>query len=261
MGEQSPLGEDFWDTYASAYDPGTAENFTYRQLHQLVLEGVEVPEGGLVVDAGCGTLNYGAKLLHDRRDIHLVGVDASSSMLRVADRKLEAMSLNGDPNVRDRARTLQARLGTDPWLDDLRNVDVILSINMLYTLSDPDQFLADAYQALRPGGVIHLVNLARPKIDWIVDAEFNWMRSLDVEGEEFARYSAREWARDVVLQLNRHIAKRSRQNFTHLTTAKELEDRLLATGFSVVESVERVYAETCCLVRARKPEPSLQVAE
>jgi len=47
----------FWDIYAKLYDTLNLLQ-PYRDLHRQVLESLDLKDGELILDAGCGTGNF-----------------------------------------------------------------------------------------------------------------------------------------------------------------------------------------------------------
>ena len=92
----------------------------------------EVPEGGVVVDAGCGPGNYLRRL---RADLRGVGVDVSVGMLRAVPPPARRVAASAD--------ALPLRSGT---------ADAALAMHMLYHLRTPADGLRELRRVLRPGG-------------------------------------------------------------------------------------------------------------
>ncbi len=107
-----------------------------------------LPPGWVVADLGCGTGTVAAALApHVRR---VVGVDRSAAMLRAARRRTA-----GIENVELRRGALEALP-----LDD-RSCDGALMVLVLTYLPEPLAALREAARALRPGGRLALLDLAR----------------------------------------------------------------------------------------------------
>lgn len=131
---------------AGAWTPETArwyaEKFGEWPSQELLASHIEVPQGGTVVDVGCGT---GALLRHvaERHNgATVIGFDAMSEMV---ERALAAEQLAG-------ARFEVADAGALPLED--ASVDVVLFLNTLHHVADPSRAMAEAARVLRPGGMV-----------------------------------------------------------------------------------------------------------
>jgi SAM-dependent methyltransferase len=112
-------------------------------------------EGLRLLDLGCGTGHHLAR--YAARGFDVVGLDGSMEMLRHALRILPGAALR--------------RAGVDalPFRDE--TFDVVLSIEVLRYLPDPQPSLEEAARVLRPGGL--LVATAAPRLSlngyWLVN--------------------------------------------------------------------------------------------
>jgi len=132
------------------YDPFT-RLIGARRVHGELLDRAELRAGARVLEIGCGTGNL--LLLAKRRcpDAEVTGLDPDPAALRLVRRKA------------DRAR-LAVRLDRGfaaslPYPD--ASVDVVLSAFMLHHLEPADlpRALAEVRRVLRPGGVLHVVDV------------------------------------------------------------------------------------------------------
>lgn len=136
-----------------------------------------LPEGGHVLDLGCGTGANLERLI----DLDLpfgsyTGVDLSEHMLARARAKFGSL-----PNVRFE----QTDLEVDPLPD--RRFDLIVSTWVFEHLSEPTQVATKAWDRLRPGG--HMVLLFEVKTDaWrdqVVDAVWGFFSAHLLREEEY----------------------------------------------------------------------------
>jgi SAM-dependent methyltransferase len=117
-----------------------------RAAHRTWLAALtEVPDGGTIVDLGCGR---GEDLLllagrHPKAS-RLVGVDASEASLAAA-----AEGTASDPRLSFQRAPLDGRLPFDD-----ASVDLAYSHNLLECLPDPDAFAREVARVLRPGGQV-----------------------------------------------------------------------------------------------------------
>lgn len=231
------LTEEFWDLYAMAYDLGTATLSGYRQLQAQVLKRLVDPGSGAVIDAGCGTFNYGVAVIDSHPRANVFGLEYNSTMAAHAQAKASA-----------RGGYVHHADVLEPW--PLTGAAAVLSINVLYTLASPATFVSNAAAALEQGGQLLLVNPTNPSVQAIVEGHAHWLEHIASEQEREADAKI-VWARDVCEVLNKHIAAAARGRNIYVANTAALRE-LLFEHFEVVEAVEGVYNGTCVLVDARK---------
>lgn len=117
----------------------------------------ETEDGQRVLDIGCGTGSL--LLLCARRGAHVVGIDASPQMLRLARRKLDGAAL---------ANRTELRQMSSIDLDEAfppGSFDVILSSFTFSELSDDEQsfVLKECVRLLRDGGRLAVADEVRPR--------------------------------------------------------------------------------------------------
>lgn len=130
-----------WNLYARCYDRITGL-LPYREMLDEVVAALELRPGMRVLDAGCGTGALAERLAAGHPDIELVAVDLSPAMLR-------------------RARTRRAWPASftfvegninDVLASDERGFDGIASVNVIWTLPDPQTTFNRMTARLRDGG-------------------------------------------------------------------------------------------------------------
>ncbi|WP_069173595.1 class I SAM-dependent methyltransferase [Streptomyces griseus] len=106
-----------------------------------------------MVDLGCGT-GAGTFALLDRfPDAHVTAVDTSAEHLQ----RLRAKACTRE--VGDRVRTVQADLDEDAW-PDLGAPDLVWASASMHHMADPGHALRNVRDALAPGGLFAVVELA-----------------------------------------------------------------------------------------------------
>ncbi|MGC0418166.1 class I SAM-dependent methyltransferase [Embleya sp. AB8] len=106
-----------------------------------------------IVDLGCGT-GAGTFALLDRfPDAHVTAVDAATEHLR---RLREKACARG---VEERVRTVQADLDDPAW-PDLGTPDLVWASASMHHMAHPDRALRTVHDALAPGGLFAVVELA-----------------------------------------------------------------------------------------------------
>jgi ubiquinone/menaquinone biosynthesis C-methylase UbiE len=118
---------------------------SYRDLKKDVFESLAIKNNQTIVDIGCGTGNY---LEHLKGlDIKKIGIDGSKVMLDQARKKL--LSAETELILADLNKQI-------PLKNEI--ADVVICINVLYTLQNPKNLLAEIYRILKYGGTCILVN-------------------------------------------------------------------------------------------------------
>lgn len=108
-----------------------------------LLREMNVPEGGSVLEVGCGTGRNLAVLARRRPDLSLTGLDVSSEMLSIA---------------RARPELVEWIEGTVDLLPAERNWDAIFFSYSLSMIPDWKSVVLWALSSLRPDGSLHVVD-------------------------------------------------------------------------------------------------------
>ena len=109
-----------------------------------VLELLEIPPRGVVVDFGAGTGVYSIEIAERRPDAHVIAIDEQPAMIERIRTKPRATRAN-----------LEARL-PDALEERAASVDRVLGLNVLHELDDVDFHAIAAL--LRPGGSAVLID-------------------------------------------------------------------------------------------------------
>jgi SAM-dependent methyltransferase len=105
----------------------------------------------LILDLGSGTGTGALALAQRFQGADVVAVDVSAEMLE----RLKAKA--GMLGVADRIRTVQADL--DAAWPGIDTMDLVWASASLHHMADPDRLLADVFDAIRPGGILVVVEL------------------------------------------------------------------------------------------------------
>ncbi len=144
----------------TAYDEVRYSNYPYAQTHPdrlatvAILHGLEPPDPftARVLEIGCGTGNLALRAQRMHPNAEVVGIDPDPLALERARRKADRAGL---PVRWDRGKG-----GELPYADE--SVDRVLSAFMFHHLDDAEKksALAEVRRVLRPGGQLHLVDVA-----------------------------------------------------------------------------------------------------
>lgn len=144
-----------YEAGAALYDVLSFEKPVYRVGRVRAIDQLDLRDGNRVLDIGCGT---GLNFSHLRQRIgpsgHIVGVDASDSMLAQAQRKVQPGDhvnlLHGDAGRLDDL--------VSPW-----TFDAVVATYALSIIPDWRSAWVGARRHIRPRGRIAVVDLALPK--------------------------------------------------------------------------------------------------
>jgi ubiquinone/menaquinone biosynthesis C-methylase UbiE len=139
------------DRLLPLYDP-----FTWLlgvpRIHRRLVELAGVEQGHRVLEIGCGTGNLALRSQRMHPDAEVVGIDPDPLALARARRKAERAGLT--------VRFDQGKAGELPYPDE--SMDRVLSSFMFHHLDETEKrrALAEIRRVLRPGGQLHLVDVA-----------------------------------------------------------------------------------------------------
>jgi len=145
-------------------DPGFANQYVKKHIRMARGFGKEYAEklnvsgfqAGRILDSGCG---FGGTLIYLAErfpEAELFGVDLSEPLLEIA--RNDASSRN----VADRLKFEKADVHNLPYVDDY--FDVVLNINMLHLVTDPEKMLNELERVLRKHGDLIIADIRR---SWI----------------------------------------------------------------------------------------------
>ncbi len=139
---------------AALYDVLSFERPIYRGGRMQAIEQLQLGEGDVVLDVGCGTgLNFAPLLDRIGETGHVVGIDASEPMLAQARRKMEST---------DQVTLVHGDAAQLDELVDGRTFDAVLITYALSIVSNWRSAWTAARAVTRPGGRLAVVDLALP---------------------------------------------------------------------------------------------------
>jgi len=136
----------FFDAWSRIYDLPPVQMATYRPVHNAVLGALRERRCRRLLDLGCGTGLFAARLRRELPALRVVGCDFSAGMLRQAHARSDAV-----PWVQGDAGRLPFRDGA---------FDAIVSTEAFHWFPDQKAALAECWRVLAPGGrlLLALVN-------------------------------------------------------------------------------------------------------
>lgn len=149
----------FWDRIARKYAADPIADMAGYEVTLRRVQGLLTMEQN-VLEIGCGTGSTALRLAPFTG--RLLATDVSSEMITIAREKLAAQPVPQLVFALADADALVARPGEH---------DAVLAFNLLHLVSDLDQTLALAVQALRPGGLLisktACISEMNPLIPWL----------------------------------------------------------------------------------------------
>jgi len=141
----------FVDRHAATY--GRFSGLALRWLYRLAAARVaaELPNGGQVLDVGTGPGRLLLELARRRPDAHVVGVDPSADMVRIANGHLQAAGITRQAEARS------AGAEDLPFPDGA--FDAVVSTLSAHHWADIAPAVAEQSRVLRPGGTLWVFDL------------------------------------------------------------------------------------------------------
>jgi ubiquinone/menaquinone biosynthesis C-methylase UbiE len=138
------LIQRFHFSHGHSYDRHTV--WIFRGIHRRVADDVAAaaPEGGTVLDAGCGSGRLAVLIARRRPDLRVHGIDLEAGMIEVALQRARP------ENVQSRVQFTVANLAALQLPDD--SVDMIVSTASLHHWADAAAVVTSLGRVLRPGG-------------------------------------------------------------------------------------------------------------
>lgn len=144
-----------WRVFSRVYDPFLAMTMREGTFRAAMRRRVDValPQGGTVVDVGCGTGTFAIALATERADAEAIGID-------------------GDPEILARARAKPGAEGVEwreglagelPLADDSADVVTISLVLHHLTPAQKRQAVAEARRILKPGGSFQIADWGPPQ--------------------------------------------------------------------------------------------------
>ena len=131
----------FWDKRAEKYSQRpVGDQATYEKKLEITRSYFR-PDSE-VLEMGCGTGS--TALAHAPHVKHILATDISPGMIDIAKGKAKAAQIE---NI-----TFETRAVDDHDIAE-SHYDVIMALNLLHLLKDPEAAIVAAYQGLKPGGV------------------------------------------------------------------------------------------------------------
>lgn len=231
-----------WWEYGQAYDllceanPHYADNLSRFSAW---FEGLNLNASNSVCEIGAGTGNYLAEAMRLNPNPAFCHWDWNSVMNEQAEAKYR--SLDVSPEI------ISADIQSFPG--DLKNLDVAIAVNSLYTFPHPRLVIDSVFRSLKPGGAFFTIDLGRPL------ETFGWARDLimyNIKHRGFAATMKLTYKLRSAIAQNRKIDESQETGTYWEHSTEQFGATLEAAGFEV-ERLEICYRDKCDLAIARKP--------
>jgi ubiquinone/menaquinone biosynthesis C-methylase UbiE len=136
-----------FDRWSYCYDFDPLQFLFFRPAHQMLLQAVE-PADRRILDIGCGTCAFAARVLDRFPKSHVCGIDLSEGMLqRCRKRRLAAEG---------RLHLVQADSERLPFKDDV--FDAVTCAHSFHHYPHQERAIAEMHRVLRPGGKLLIID-------------------------------------------------------------------------------------------------------
>jgi ubiquinone/menaquinone biosynthesis C-methylase UbiE len=147
MSYQTSEAREEFDRWSRRYDRSLLQKFLFKPSHRMILEAL-APDSRNILDVGCGTGRFAARLLKHFAEARVWGVDLSSGMLaRCQDR---CLSLDG------RLQVVQGDSERLPFADN--TFDAVTCAHSFHHYPHQERALQEMHRVLRPGGRLVIVD-------------------------------------------------------------------------------------------------------
>lgn len=144
--------EEF-DSWSRRYDRDLLQSLFFRPSHQMLL-AMMGPEHRRVLDVGCGTGQFAARVISELPETQVWGLDLSEGMLEKARERLQAAG--------DRVQLVQADSENLPFPDDL--FDAVTCSHSFHHYPKQRKVVAEMHRVLRPGGQLMIIDGDRDRL-------------------------------------------------------------------------------------------------
>ena len=137
----TPVPNMFWEFYDRWVSPAVVAALQ-EDLHERLIRAV--PHGGRLLDLGSGGGQHAVQIARERPDVHIVGIDISSTMVK------RSRALAQRANVEDRVTFELGDALELPYAD--ASFDAVYCAGPLKQVDDKARVLRECHRVLRPGG-------------------------------------------------------------------------------------------------------------
>jgi ubiquinone/menaquinone biosynthesis C-methylase UbiE len=147
--------------WSRRYDRDPLQNLLFKPSHRLIVQNLE-PGEERILDVGCGTSRFAARVLKRFPHVQVVGMDLCTNMLR-ASRARFPLTLSSPLEGVIQARRSQGRVhlvqGDSerlPFADD--SFDLVTCSHSFHHYPNQARVVAEMHRILRPGGRLMIID-------------------------------------------------------------------------------------------------------
>ena len=127
---------------------GEKMNDGNQHLHRFVVEGIDIKDGAVVLEAGFGNGKFIAEIFEKTPNVKFYGIDYSETMVQEAGKNNQQLIDEGKVVLE------HASLDAIPYSDN--TFDHFFTVNTLYFWENPPLVLKEIKRVLKPGGSLHI---------------------------------------------------------------------------------------------------------
>jgi ubiquinone/menaquinone biosynthesis C-methylase UbiE len=167
-----------FDRWSLGYDLDPLQWLFFRPAHRMLLKAME-PSDHRILDIGCGTCAFAARVLKRVPYARVWGIDLSAGMLRHCHRRLRGLG--------DRLHLVQADSARLPFKDNA--FDVVTCTHSFHHYPAQKQAIAEMHRVLRPNGKLLIIDGDRDRAwgNFLFDVLVVWLEGpvLHLTGNNF----------------------------------------------------------------------------
>ena len=142
-----------FDSWSQSYDKDPLQAIFFRPSHHMILAALS-PTENRILDIGCGTGSFAARLLESRPQASVCGLDLSDGMLAQCHHRLHAAG--------GRLRLVRGDSQRLPFADN--SFDALTCSHSFHHYPRQDLVAAEMHRVLRPGGRLFIVDGDRDRL-------------------------------------------------------------------------------------------------
>ena len=147
MEARTAAAQDEFDRWSNRYDDGWLQRFFFQPSHRILLDQLS-PVDERILDVGCGTGQFAARVLERLPEAQVWGLDLSRGMLRHGRKRAEVAG--------GRFHLAQGDSERLPFADN--SFDVVTCAHSFHHYPRQDRVAAEMFRVLRPDGRLLVVD-------------------------------------------------------------------------------------------------------
>ncbi len=142
-----------FDQWSKSYDKGPLQAIFFRPSHRMLLDALR-PGENQILDIGCGTGAFAARLLEARPQATVCGLDLSDGMLSQCHERLQA--------AHGRLQLVRGDSQRLPFADN--SFDALTCSHSFHHYPRQDLVASEMHRVLRPGGRLFIIDGDRDRL-------------------------------------------------------------------------------------------------